>query len=206
MVSRRTGRRPKLICALVAALIALAASPRARAGELTRDERVHLAAGELVHRRLDVELPKGGYFGGIAYIIIDAPAARVMRALDDTSAYRAIFPLTLEAKAQGRRGYDRLVFFRHGGRVGSAGYTAIVRRESPSLVRFWLDPSRPHEVEDMWGYFRVDPLGPDKSLLTYGALLLLEPGFVRFFFSEKIRSYALETPLLVKRWVEGRGR
>jgi hypothetical protein len=179
------------------------ASP-ATADALSADERVRLTQGDIIRRPIDVDLPEGPYFGGIAYAVIDVPPAAVMRVMLDTSAYRSLFPLTLEAREVGRRGDDRLVFFRHGGRFGSASYTAIVRRQSPSVIRFWLDPGSPHEIEDCWGYFRIEALPEGKTLLTYAALLRLEFGVVRMLFAEKIRTYALNTPLLVRRYAEER--
>jgi len=133
---------------------------------------------------------------------LNAAPAEVMRVLLDVSAYRSILPLTLEAREVGWKGDNRLVFFRQGGRVGTASYTLLVRRESPGLIRFWLDPAFPHEIEDCWGFFRVQPFGEHKTLLTYAAVLRLEFGFIRMFFSERIRAFALETPLRV-RWYFG---
>lgn len=200
----RSGRRAAL--AWLASAVALAASRPAAAAGISPAERARLASGELIRRHIDVELAAGSYFGGVAYAVIRAPAEAVIAALYDASAYPHIFPLLMEGRLVGMRGADRLVYFRHGGRVASAGYTAIVRRESPGLVRFWLDPSEPHDIEDCWGYFRVQPFGEGAVLLTYAALLRLEFGVVKLLFSEKIRAYALETPALVRRWVEGRAR
>lgn len=178
--------------------------PGASAGGLRDDERARLGRGEIIRRPIDVDLAEGPYFGGVAYGVLDVLPAEVMRALLDTSAYRAIFPLTMEAREVGRKGDNRLIFFRHGGRLGSASYTAMVRRQSPSVIRFWLDPDSPHEVEDCWGYFRIEPFAEGKALVTYAALLRLEMGVIRMLFSEKIRSFALNTPLLLRRYFEGR--
>jgi len=189
----------RALLALAALSAALSASPPSFAEGLTEDERFRLAHGDIIRRHVDFETEDGPYFGGIAYGVIDAPPARVMDALLDVNAYRAILPLTLEAREVGRKGDNRLIYFRHGGRLGSAGYTAIVRRASPSVLRFWMDPGSPHDIEDCWGYFRVQPFGAGKTLLTYAAVLRLELGFIRMFFAEKIRSFALDTPLRV-RW------
>ncbi len=79
-----------------------------------------------------------------------------------------------------------------------------MRRESQGLLRFWLDPSEPHDIGDCWGYFRVQPWGKRASLLTYAALLHLDSGLVKLLFSETIRRYALKTPGLVRAFVEGK--
>lgn len=181
------------------------ASPAGAKG-LSAEEQLALERGEVVRRPIDVDLPEGDYFGGIAYGLVEAAPAEVMRTLLDITAYRAIFPLTMEVREVGRKGGNRLIFFRHGGRLGSASYTAIVRRQSPSVIRFWLDPDSPHEVEDCWGFFRVEAFPAGKTLLTYAALLRLEMGVIKLLFSERIRAFALRTPLLVRRYFEGKSQ
>jgi hypothetical protein len=192
----------RAVLALGALFGALFLAPSAEAEGLSAEERVQLARGDVVRRPIDVELAEGPYFGGIAYAVVDVPPAEVMRVLLDISAYRAILPLTLEAREVGRKGDNRLVFFRHGTRVGSASYTAIVRRQSPSVVRFWLAPEFPHEIEDSWGYFRVEAFPEGRTLVTYAALLRLEFGVIRMLFSERIRTYAMNMPLLLRRYLE----
>ena len=207
MVPRRPGRRSVIRAGLglLAAPLALALPSSSLAAGLDDDERRRLAAGDLVRRHLDVDLAAGSYFGGVAYTIVHASPAEVMAAISDPDAYRAILPLLREGRVIGKQGDDLLVYFSHGGRVYSSGYVAIVRRESPGLIRFWLDPSRPHDVADCWGYFRAQPYGPD-TLLTYGALLRLDFGFIKAFFSEKIRKYALDSPLLIRSYDEAKRR
>ena len=197
-------RRAALALSLLLGISCVA--PRALAEGLSPEERARLTQGDLVRRPIDVDLPEGPYFGGVAYAVIDAPPAEVMSVLLDIRAYSAILPLTLEAREVGRKGDNRLVFFRHGVRLASASYTAIVKRHSPSVIRFWLDPAFPHEIEDCWGYFRVEPLPERRTLLTYAALLRLEFGVTRMLFSEKIRAYAMNTPLLLRRYIEDKRR
>ena len=78
----------------------------------------------------------------------------------------------------------------------------LVRRESLGLFRFWLDPKQPHDVADLWGYFRVQPWDREASLLTYAALLRLDFGLVKLLFSETIRRIALGTPAAVRDYVD----
>ena len=74
------------------------------------------------------------------------------------------------------------------------------------MLRFWLDPSQPHDIADCWGYFRVQPWGRRASLLTYAALVHLDFGMVKMLFTEKIRRYALGTPGLVRAYVRAHRR
>lgn len=208
MVPRRARRRSlKLLAAIALAAPFVAATTDARAAPLTAEQLRALERGEVVSAPIDVDLDRGDYFGGVAYAIVDRPSDEVLAALDDPSTFRSILPLTREAtplpSKPGDRGTKR-VRLTHGGRYGSATYTAMVRHDARHVVRFWLDPSEPHDIADCWGYFRVVPWGRGRSLVTYAALLHLDFGIVKVLFTEKIRSYALDTPALVKRFVEGR--
>jgi hypothetical protein len=201
MVPRRPRRRSLIGFAGVAALTALLPERIVAAEGLPADDLGRLVRGEIVRVPLDLDLPQGSYFGGLSYAVIPAPLAAVTAVLDDPGTYGSILPMTLESRLLARRGADRRVYFRQGGPLGSAAYVLQVRRESPGLFRFWLDPSEPHDVADLWGYFRVSPWGREASLLTYAALVRLELGVVRLLFTEAIRRVALGTPGLVRQYV-----
>jgi len=205
MVPGRPRRRSLIQAAGAAALGALLPGREASARELGADELRRLALGEVVRVPLDLDLPKGDYFGGVSYAFIRSPLAEVVSVLLDPAAYTRILPLTLEARVIGKRGDDWQLFLKQGARLGSASYVLVVRRESQGLIRFWLDPSQPHEIADCWGYFRVQPWGKRASLLTYAALVHLDFGMVKMLFTEKIRGHALGTPGLVRAYMR-RGR
>ena len=205
MVSGRQSRRSLIHAASAAALAALlpvAQESVAEARELTADERERLAHSEVVKLPLDFELPKGDYFGGITYTVISAPPAEVMAVLTDPASYSSILPVTMESRVVGKQGHDTRVFFKQGGKLGSASYVMVVRRESQGLLRFWMDPEQPHEIGDCWGYFRVQPWGKRSALLTYAALVHLDAGLMKMLFTEIIRKYALLTPGLVRAYVQ----
>jgi hypothetical protein len=194
------------VLGLAAAAVGLALPGTARADSLTPEERARLNEGHVVRRDLAFELGESRYVGGVAYAVIKAPMADVMAVLMDVTAYTKIFPLTAEAKDVGQRGGDRLIRLKHWTRFATASYTVHVRRESPGLVRFWMDASFPHDLEDCWGYFRMQPLSKDKTLLTYGAALNLGDGLTRMLFESLIQGYAMRPPELLRRHVEARPR
>lgn len=201
----RVNRRTLLRLAVAAVTFGVLTRARpAAARELSKEERRRLSNGEIVQIPFDVSLPEGDYFGGVSYLVIPASVDAVMAVLTDARAYTRIFPMTIEAKITGNAGPDTTVFLRQGGKRGSAAYSLLVRRESPGLLRFWLDPKQPHDIADCWGYFRLVPWGPRASLVSYGALVRLDFGLIRLLFSEKIRSLALQTPALVKRYMAAR--
>lgn len=186
------------------ALVSVSRLPQARADRLTVDEEKRLARGEVVKRTFDVDLPQGDFIGGLGYVIISASPAEVLGILLEPSSYLHIFALTQEARLVTKKGDDLIIYLRQGGKKISGEYSVIARRETSSLVRFWLDPSRPHDIADCWGFFRLDPAPEGKTLLTYGALLHLEFGVMKLLFQEKIRMYALETPARLRAYVENK--
>lgn len=187
-------------------VIALLFPGKARADSLTLEEQAALARGEVVKRELSLDLDLGHYVGGLSYVIIRAPVRDVMDALDDVRAYPSILPLAKEARVAGVAGRDPLVTLVHWTRIATATYTVRLRRETPTLIRFWLDRSYPSDLEDCWGFFRVTRIDKDTSLFTYGALMNMGMGIARLFFESKIQGYALTTPDLVRRYVEDKRR
>jgi hypothetical protein len=77
-----------------------------------------------------------------------------------------------------------------------------VRRESTKLVRFWVDKDRPRDLDDAWGYFRVEPTGDGATLLTYAAVMDIGSGITHMLFAEKVRKLAMGTPALVRQYVQ----
>ena len=201
---RRRDLCRRLLCAGVAAFAGGWSPSIAHAERLTMDEEKRLARGEVVKRTFDIDLSHGDYIGGLGYVIISAAPSEVLAALLEPSSYKHIFTLTQEARLEARDGEDLIIYLRQGSKKVSGEYSVRARRESLSLVRFWLDPSRPHDIGDLWGFFRMDPHPGGKTLLTYGALLHLEFGVIKLLFQEKIRNYALETPERLRLFVENK--
>lgn len=201
----RVGRRG-VMTGLAATALGLVVARPAAADSLTPEERARLNEGHLVRRDHAFEQGKSRYVGGVVYAVIQAPAKEIMAVLNDVSTYTKIFPLTAEAKDAGRRGDDRLIRLKHWTRFATASYTVHVRRESPGLLRFWMDASFPHDLEDCWGYYRLQPLSKARTLLTYGAALDLGDGLTRMLFEGLIQGYALRPPELLRRFVEARAR
>lgn len=172
------------------------------AGGLTDDERAALGRGEVVARPLAFALDDGRYVGGVSYVIIRAPVRDIMDALEDVSTYPNLLPLLAEARLVRSRGDESVVKLTHYTRFAKASYTLRVRRDAPTLVRFWLDRAYPADLEDCWGFFRVTRINKDTSLLTYATLMNLGFGVARFLFESKIQGYALSTPGLVRRYIE----
>lgn len=182
------------------------------ASELTRDEQWRLANLRPIHVPLDLELPQGSYFGGLAYQQVMATVEEVMAVAGDPRSYTSILSATREAQVIARSGRDLQVRLRQGdGRVNLSN-VVLVRRETSNLIRFWLDPSEPHDLDDGWGYLHAAPWskppwiggtfapGP-RSILTWGVLMRIDAGLVKRRFAEAIRRDVMDTPTLVGRYI-----
>ncbi|HEY3254373.1 MAG TPA: SRPBCC family protein, partial [Polyangiaceae bacterium] len=180
------------------------AAPRAgaRANALSRAEREALLAGEVVARPMPFDTENGSYRGGVSYSVVNAPAAAVLAALSNVDTLPQALPHTKSARLIDARGSLARVELVHG---DGTTYTVLIERSAPrSELRFWLDSSRPHDISDVFGFFRVEPFGDGKSLVTVAAALDLGPGIASLFFSDAVERSVLSTPGRIRVYVEPR--
>ncbi len=207
-------RPAAILKAFVPALFALgllARAPAAHADALTSTESDRLGRGETVIREHTWEPGYSArYIGGVTYTIVDASAAETTNLLEDVASFRHVLPRTKRVKLVSiEPNGDRLVELVQGNALMEAEYTLRVRnyadRAGRREVRFWLETSCPHEIDDAFGYFRVEPLtgssGEPRTLLTYAVLVDIGPGIVRDLFEERVRAALLTVPQLVRRYV-----
>jgi hypothetical protein len=175
---------------------------------LAPEENARLMRGDVIVRPETITRDERRYVGGVTYSLVGTTGGDLDTVLLDPRTYTQILPRTKAARIVGRDGGDVLVELRQGTWLMEGTYTIVVRPVPGSLreVRFWLDPRRPHDIEDAWGFFRIEPLaqvepGKARSLLTYGVLVDLGPGLVRDLFEERIRALALSVPSRVRDYV-----
>jgi hypothetical protein len=133
------------------------------------------------------------YVGGVAYKIIDASPEDLAALLDDVNRWGLFLPKTRDAHRVGAVGDDPLVQITHGSALVQVGYTLRVHRAANS-VRFWMVPARAHDIEDVWGFFRAEPIGDGRTLVSYGILIDMGDGILRDMFEDRVRELALEVP------------
>ena len=195
---------------LMAAGFAVLISPSARAADasaptsrsLVRAEREALLAGEVVSRPMQFETDSGSYRGGVSYSLVHAPAAAVLSALSNVDTLPQALPNTKSARLVDVRGGLARVEFVHGG--GTTYTVHIERTPGRAELRFWLDSSRPHDINDVFGFFRVEPFGEGKSLVTVAAALDLGSGLTNLLFSNAVERTVLSTPRRIREYVEPR--
>lgn len=169
---------------------------------LTRDEREALLGGEVIARPMRFETDNGSYCGGVSYSLVKAPAAAVLSALSNAETLPQALPHTKSARLIDVRGAMARIELVHS---DGTTYTVQLERSAhrPEL-RFWLDTSRPHDISDVFGFFRVEPFGNGGSLVTVAAALDLGPGLTSLFFSDAVERSLLSTPGRIRVFVEPR--
>jgi hypothetical protein len=185
-------RLRSLLATAVCAALALP-SATARAQGLSPVETDSLWRGETVSRTREIQHEGRHYVGGVTYTIVNAPAADVTALLDDVRTWRRFVPKTREARLIGPAGDNSLVEVTQGSALFKVAYTLRVRRDG-NVLRFWIDPSRPHDIEDAWGFFRAEPMPNGQTLVTYGVLIDIGSGLIRDMFERRVRDLALEVP------------
>jgi hypothetical protein len=194
-----------LVSALGVSTLGVSTTTFARAEPpLTAEETASLNRHETVIRPQNLERGEHRYIGGITYTVMAASTAEIAAVLDNVESLRKVLPRTKRARIVGTDSGDQLLELVQGNAVVEAEYTVRIRR-GPNDARFWLDPSRPHGIDDAWGFFRYEPFigqrGEAHVLLTYAVLADVGPGIVRDLFEERVRNALLSVPQLVRRQV-----
>jgi hypothetical protein len=127
----------------------------------------------------------------------------VLAALASTESLPRALPSTKSATMLSREGRRARVELVQGKAPFLVRYTVVLEQtESGNTIRFWLDPARPHDIDDVWGYFRVESFAPGKSLLTVAAALDMGPGLARALFEDRVERSILRTPSRIRSFVE----
>jgi hypothetical protein len=192
------------VLALLLTTPAHAGGPAASVAGLSAHEQDVLSAGAMVSRAMRFDAADGHYVGGVSYQVVDARPELVLAALSDVANWSEALPRTKSAKlldsAQGRSRVELV----QGSALVDATYTVVLERADGDTIRFWLDPSRPHDIRDVWGFFRVRAMPGGRSLITVGAALDLGDGLARMLFEDKIAGLMLRAPRHIRAFVEPR--
>ena len=200
--------RSGLAWLVVSALSLLPASARAeptRAGaQFTATERGALLSGGTVARPVRFTRGRdGSYIGGVSYQVVRATPARVLAALASVESLPHALPRTERARLLVSSGRSATVEITQGKAPFLVTYTVNVEQSADGhALHFWLDPTRPHDVRDVWGYVRVRPFGRGTSLVTLAVALDLGPGIARALFSDRIERMILRAPARIREYVE----
>lgn len=203
-------RSSRLAWVVAGALVVLpgaahAERPRAApARGFTASEREALAAGATVSRPVRFERGENGsYIGGVSYQVVRATPGAVMAALASVENLPRALPRTQSATLVRSAGRTATVELTQGKAPFLVTYSVhLEQTEAGNALRFWLDPSRPHDVRDVWGFVRVTPFGSGTSLITLAVALDIGPGIARAFFTDPIERMILRAPAKIRAYVE----
>ncbi len=195
------------------ALMLPARAAEADARPLSDAETSRLLAGETIVREQTLTSDDDEdhrWIGGVAYTVVDATPDEILSLMGDEAAFAQILPRVKSARrvahALDAQSDDAHFEITQGTSLVTASYVLHVRKyAAENTVRFWLDPSFPHGVDDAWGFVRATTLpsstGAIKTLVTYGALVDIGPGIVRAFYEERLRAAMLSVPQLLRAYV-----
>lgn len=203
----RSSRLAWLVAGVLVVLPGAAHAERSRASRaygFTASERDALVAGHTVSRPVRFARGEdGSYIGGVSYQVVRASPSAVIAALASVDSLPRALPRTESATLVSRSGRTATVELTQGKSPFLVTYSVKLEQASTgNALRFWLDPSRPHDVRDVWGFVRVTPFGSDASLVTLAVALDIGPGIARAFFTDRIERTILRAPAKIREFVE----
>jgi hypothetical protein len=165
-----------------------------------------LASGDLVAKPMVQELNGRRYSGGVSYLLLHAPADVVMRELNDPRGMERVLPRTKRATLLNASSGVREVELLQGNNWVEATYTVTLKDQlelgaREQRVTFALDQSRPHDIDDLWGYFSVEPLYPNVCVVAMAAFVDLGSSLATLF-ERHIQDLILSTPLNLQRTLD----
>lgn len=176
-----------------------ALTPRTPGAAVTTAERAEVATGAIVTRPLEFDSERGHYVGGIATGLVRATPDEVLATLDDAETLAAVLPRTKRATfVDGSEGTRRIELCQ-GNSIVDATYTVrLFSTSAPGELRFELDRSRPHGIDDVYGYFKVERFDEARSLVTVAAAVDVGSGLISMLFGKRVQDVILSTPHVMR--------
>jgi hypothetical protein len=182
--------------------------PPLQPGGLTPEQNERLLAGGRVEELMELDRQGQHYVGGVSYTLVRAEPRQVFDVLNQLPTLAQVLPSTRSTRIIDRAGNWVRVQLEQGNSVVSTTFTVFFQLEPPEghndphVVRFWLDPSQPHSIDDAWGFFRATRYDAEHSLVSVGALVNLGPGVIRMLFEQRIQRAILRMPKRIRETVE----
>jgi carbon monoxide dehydrogenase subunit G len=167
------------------------------------ERRAALARGEVVTEPFDFERNGNSYVGGITTSLVKAPPEQVLTALSDVEALARVLPRTKSARLLDVKGETRRVELVQGNSIVETTYTVILSKAGPGRVVFELDRSRPHGIDDLYGYFTVTRFDAERSEVTLAAAVDIGSGLTHALFGRRVQNVILSTPHAMRAYFHG---
>jgi hypothetical protein len=182
--------------------------PPLEPGGLTSEQHETLRGGGRIEELLELDRQGKRYVGGVSYALVRAEPRQVFDVLNQLHTLSDILPQTRNTRVIDRSGNRVRVELEQGNSMVSTTFTVFFQleppegRDDPHVVRFWLDPSEPHSIDDAWGFFRATRYDAQHSLVSVGALVNLGPGVIRMLFEQRIQRSILRMAKRIRDTVE----
>ncbi|MDI6698693.1 MAG: hypothetical protein QME85_07135 [Candidatus Saccharicenans sp.] len=169
---------------------------------LTGEQRKKLLSGELLVFSSHEERP-GGQTVISAALIFEVPIASAWSVLSATERQKD-YVEEIEDLRLVEQGVDHNRMFFLVKIMGREVRYTVIHRFEPEVFYFWweLDRSRPHDVKELFGYWRLYRIDDGRTLARYGSRVVPDfpvPGFIRNWLAKSnVRSSLLK----VKKYVE----
>ncbi|HTV18918.1 MAG TPA: SRPBCC family protein [Polyangiaceae bacterium] len=182
--------------------------PPLEPGGLTPEQNQTLLSGGRVEELMEFDRQGQRYVGGVSYALVRAEPRQVFDVLNQLHTLSEVLPSTRSTRIIDRTGNRVRVELEQGNSMVSTTFTVFFQLEPPEghndphVVRFWIDPSQPHSIDDAWGFFRATRYDAEHSLVSVGALVNLGPGVIRMLFEQRIQRAILRMPKRIRDTVE----
>lgn len=170
--------------------------------ELSASERRDITDGLLVKKKSVLFRNGKKYVGGLSFLFVRATPEVVLSDIFSAEAALRWMPQTLSATTLEGSGDHLLVRFEQGEKPFVATHTLHFWRDDLA-IRWKLDPTRPHDIDDAWGFLSATAFDGG-SIVTLGIQIDLGDGVVRAFAEAEIQDTVLGTPRDIKDYVETR--
>jgi hypothetical protein len=171
--------------------------------ELTAGDLEEVLGGRMVVKERVVFRNGRKYVGGLSFQLVHATPEFVITTIFSPEAALEWMPQTLSAVALERAPDYLLVRFEQGEKPFIATHSMHFWRDDMA-IRWKLDPTKHHDIEDAWGFLSATSWGSERSLVTLGILIDLGDGVVRAFAEPDIQRTVLGTPSTIRGYVEAR--
>jgi carbon monoxide dehydrogenase subunit G len=143
------------------------------------------------------------YIGGVSHQLVAANPDEVLQALLDPSQLEQMLPQTKRVTPLGAKRPAPGLELEQGNDLVNATYSVLLDHDLEKReIRFRLDRSRPSDIRDVQGFFRVTAAEGGRSLITVAAAVDVGSGLVRLLFEDTIEQLILATPSTMKGVIE----
>jgi carbon monoxide dehydrogenase subunit G len=158
-------------------------------------ERALLASGQIITKPVQFERGSMTYVGGSASGLVTATPERVLQAIQQPDALLAMLPKTKRVTLVDSGDNSRRLELLQGNSFVNATYTVkLVPSENPGEITFQMDRSRHHDIDDVYGYFKVERFDDKRSLVTVAAAVDVGSDFTNLLFGKRVQEVILSTP------------